>query len=203
VSPLVGRALESLGYDRAYSLTPASSVARVPSWDDSFAWDGEALSTIRPVVVDVGAAGKGYLVDIVAELLADAGISEYIVDASGDMLHAGPTAAHVALEHPRDPSMAIGVASLQNASLCASASNRRIWGPGLHHIIDAASGIPTSDVIATWAIAPTALEADGLATALFFTDPERLAAVADFAFVRMFSTGRVDHSANFTGELFV
>jgi thiamine biosynthesis lipoprotein len=202
VTPLVGRALETLGYDRAYSLRPSASVARVPAWDDSVAWDGHALTTVRPVVVDVGAAGKGYLVDIVAGILRAAGIDDFLIDASGDLAHEGAGTARIALEHPLDATKAIGVAELGTGSLCASASNRRTWGNNLHHIIDAATGLPTRNVIATWAIAPTALEADGLATALFFTDADRLASVADFEYVRMFSTGRVEHSPGFTGELF-
>ena len=43
----------------------------------------------------------------------------------------------------------------------SSATNRRAWGNGLHHVIDATTGLPTRNVIATWAIAETALEADG------------------------------------------
>ena len=46
VSPLVGRALESLGYDASYSLRPSSSRETVPTWDDAIAWDGEYLETV-------------------------------------------------------------------------------------------------------------------------------------------------------------
>ena len=203
VSPLVGRALENLGYDRAYSLRTSAAAQPVPAWNDSFAWNGRELSTIRPVTLDVGAAGKGYLVDIVAAVLEDFGIDGYVIDASGDLVHSGTGSLRVGLEHPLDPTRAIGIAEVSNGSLCASASNRRAWGDGLHHVIDALTGLPTRSVIATWAIAPTALLADGLATALFFASPERLAAVGPFTYVRMYSTGRVDHSPDFEGELFV
>ena len=197
VSPLVGERLENLGYDRGYSLTPSSTAVRVPSWDNAIAWDGEALTTARPVLLDVGAAGKGYLVDLVAGILADAGITDYVVDASGDLVHRGTTPLRVALEHPRDPTRAIGVVTLSNAALCASASNRRAWGAGLHHVLDAITGEPTSRIIATWAVvaaqpaqqhtasATTATQpftdlptmtADGLATGLFFRSTNELGA---------------------------
>jgi thiamine biosynthesis lipoprotein len=203
VSPLVGRALENLGYDRAYSLRPSAAAQPVPAWNDSFAWNGRELSTIRPVTLDVGAAGKGYLVDIVGAVLRDHGISDFVIDASGDLVHSGAGSLRIGLEHPLNPTKAIGIAEVSNGSLCASASNRRAWGDGLHHVIDALTGLPTRSVIATWAIAPTALLADGLATALFFTTPERLSAVCPFTYVRMYSTGRVDHSPDFEGDLFV
>jgi thiamine biosynthesis lipoprotein len=174
-----------------------------PAWEDAIAWDGSSLTTYSPVVLDVGAAGKGYLVDLVTELLRSHGIANLVVDASGDIVHAGLQPTRVALEHPLDASKAIGVASLANGALCASASNRRSWGDGLHHVIDASTGLPTSRVIATWVLAPTGLVADGLATALFFAEPSRLGALAPFQWVRMLSTGRVEHSADFEGELFL
>lgn len=202
MSPLVGRTLETLGYDRAYSLRPSATPAAVPAWDDAVAWDGEALTTVRPVVLDVGAAGKGYLVDLLTELLVEAGHDDLIVDGSGDLRHAGPEAMRVGLEHPLDATKAIGIARVANGAICSSATNRRAWGTGIHHVIDATTGLPTSRVIATWAIAATALEADGLATALFFTDPARLAAEFDFQYVRMLASGGVEFSPDLEGELF-
>jgi thiamine biosynthesis lipoprotein len=157
------------------------------------------------VLLDVGAAGKGYLVDLVSGLLTDADIPEHVVDASGDLLTRG-IPLRVALEHPIDPTKAIGVVELSGAwgdgALCASASNRRTWGPGLHHILDALTGEPTSDVIASWAIAPDARTGDGAATALFFDTAPEFYRDHEVITVRMFADGRVDASPSFTGELF-
>jgi thiamine biosynthesis lipoprotein len=202
VSPLVGSALDTLGYDRSYSLQQRGTPVAAPTWDETFSWDGHSLTTVNPVSIDVGAAGKGYLVDLVGELLVVAGHSAGIVDASGDLRQWGSLPIRVALEHPLHPTKAIGIANLHNAALCASATNRRAWGNGLHHVVDATTGLPTRGVIATWAIASTALEADGLATALFFAEPERLMQEFDFAYVRMLSTGLVEFSPNLDGELF-
>lgn len=202
VSPLVGRALENMGYDRAYSLRASDGPVAVPAWDDAVAWDGRALTTVRPVSIDVGAAGKGYLVDIVSELLVAGGHEDFIVDGSGDIRQLGPKPIRVALEHPLDTSKAIGVALVHNGAICSSAINRRAWGKGLHHVIDAITGLPTRRVIATWTIAATALEADGVATALFFADPTRLALDFEYSYVRMLSTGTVEFSPNLDGELF-
>ena len=199
VSPLVGGSLDALGYDRTYSLR-ARAAAPAPTWDDAVAWDGTALTTVRPVSIDVGAAGKGYLVDIVGRMLVGAGIPQFTIDASGDILHSGAP-IRVGLEHPLDPSKAIGVATVSGA-ICASAANRRAWGNGLHHVIDATTGLPTSAVIATWAIAATALAADGLATALFFADPAMLEQSFDFTWVLMREGGRVEFSPRFEGEIF-
>ncbi|MCU1579464.1 MAG: FAD:protein transferase [Rhodoglobus sp.] len=201
MSPLVGQALDNLGYDRTYSLRSSGSAFAVPAWDDAIGWDGHALTTVLPVSIDVGAAGKGYLVDIVSDMLAAAGHEDFVVDGSGDIRRVGPTPIRVALEHPLDAAKAIGVANV-GAAICSSATNRRTWGDGLHHVIDATTGLPTRAVIATWAMADTALEADGLATALFFVDAELLAAEFSFSYVRMFANGTVEFSPNLDGELF-
>ena len=202
MSPLVGARLEDLGYDRDYSLRPRNEVVDVPGWDDIMRWDGARLVTTAPVLVDVGAAGKGYLVDLVALVLRDAGVDEFLIDASGDLLHSGKTPVRVGLEHPYDPTKAIGVCELSNAALCASAPGRRAWGAGLHHIVDATTGLPTETIAATWALAPSGLQADGLATALFFAAARALSASYTFEYVRMFPDSRIEYSRAFPGELF-
>lgn len=202
VSPLVGRTLASLGYDAAYRLTPAAELAPVPPWDDAVAWDREHLDTARPVLLDIGAAGKGYLVDLVARILAGLGIGTFVIDASGDLVARGATSERIALEHPADPRKAIGVVALRDGALAASASNRRTWGAGLHHVIDAVTGLPVTRVVATWVLAPDGLTADGLATALFFDPAPNLLARDDVSYVRMFADGRVESSPSFPGEVF-
>lgn len=206
VDPLVGRDLELLGYDQHYSLThDPIAIARYshqrPSWRTDVRRYGSMVVTERPLVIDVGAAGKGYLVDIVAQMLRGEGFDAFGVDGSGDLVHAGPEALDVGLEHPSDSTLAIGVARLKGRALCASASNRRAWGL-FHHVVDGRTGVPVRDVIATWVVADNAVTADGLATALFFTPAEDLAASFDFSFVRMFADGRVEVSSNFEGEFF-
>ncbi|MFF4459594.1 FAD:protein FMN transferase [Streptomyces mirabilis] len=208
VDPLVGRDLELLGYDSTYTLTPAPAPVRArhartrPSWRTDVARDGTTLTTRRPLVIDVGAAGKGHLVDLVTVLLRDASIGRFVVDAGGDLRHSGEDTLRIGLEHPLAPGRVIGVVHLHQQAVCASATNRRAWGPGLHHVLDARTGLPTNDVLATWVVADDAAVADALATALFFTAPHQLAAIHRFTYVRVGSDGRVDSSPDFDGELF-
>jgi thiamine biosynthesis lipoprotein len=201
VTPLVGQSLEQLGYDRDYTLARTGE-ASVPSRWTEVARSGRTITVGEPTLIDVGAAGKGYLVDLVGGVLRANGVERFVIDASGDLLASPGETLRIALEHPFDPTLAIGVATITGRSLCASGSNRRVWGEGLHHILDGRTGVPTGDIISTWAIADTALEADGLATALFFTDPASLAERYHFSFVRLFANGRADVATNFPGELF-
>jgi thiamine biosynthesis lipoprotein len=108
----------------------------------------------------------------------------------------------IGLEHPFEPGHAIGIVPLANRALCASAINRRAWGEGLHHVIDGRTGRPGSGIVATWTIADDALIADGMATALFFADPQRLVDDTGFSWLRMYENGTVDMSPDFPGTLF-
>lgn len=91
---------------------------------------------------------------------------------------------------------------LADAALCASASNRRTWGDGLHHVLNGATGKPVQTVVATWAVASSTMLADALATALFFADFSTLSAEFSFSAVRIFPDGRAEISPNFEGEMF-
>lgn len=204
VSPLVGGTLADLGYDATYRFTPAATIRSTPGWDESMRWDGPVVTTTRPIVLDVGAAGKGYLVDILGELLASFGVASFVVDGSGDLLHRGNDSIRIGLEHPGEPGKVIGVAPLSDDALAASAGNRRTWA-GRHHIVDPRTGEPVRDVVATWVIAGSAMVADGLATALFFTSPPRtprLATAFGADWLRVLATGTAHWSPTFEGELF-
>ena len=205
VDLLIGRDLELHCYDADYSLTPdhAGLKARAPdSWRRDVRREDTLLITERPVVIDVGAAGKGHLVDLISGILRDADIEQFLVDGGGDLRHAGPGTVTVGLEHPTRRGRVIGTVPLHGTALCASATTRRTWGEGLHHVLDGRTGRPVSDVVATWAIAADAATADGLATALFVAEPAQLSAFT-FSWVRMLADGRVQWSNDFAGQLYL
>lgn len=209
VSPFVGGALEGLGYGGGLGGglggtlgSLGSPTSTVPDWDTVARLDGDVLTTSEPVVMDVGAAGKGLLVDLVLAVLADHGLHDVTVDASGDLRVSGRRFERVALEHPFDTRRAIGVVEVTDGALCASATNRRTWGDGLHHVIDGLTGRPVDSVVATWAMAPTAAAADAAATALFFVSPAEVRSATGAVGVRMFSNGRSERHRDFPGELF-
>lgn len=202
VDPLVGSSLERLGYDATYSFA-ASDPAPAPR--GLLAWDDEHLSLAQPAMIDVGALGKGRLVDLVLDVVAASAPGDVVVDASGDLVVRGAP-QRIGLEHPYDPARVIGVIEVTDAALCASASNRRSWpsptGETLHHVLDARTGAPVRTIVASWAVAPTAMRADAIATALFFDGGAQLAHEWGVEWVRMLSDGRVEYSPGSTATLF-
>ncbi|MGC5170743.1 FAD:protein FMN transferase [Microbacterium sp. DT81.1] len=201
VNPLVGESLAHLGYGRGYRLTAEAPVPAPTRWQDVVFWDADRLWMREPSTLDVGALGKGRLVDRVLSVVQAHASGDIVVDASGDLAVRGAP-VRIGLEHPYDAARAIGVATIQDAALCASATNRRAWGDGLHHVLDARTGTPIQTVAATWAIGPDAMRADGIATALFFDGGPELAFRWGIQWVRMLTDGRVEYSPGSAVELF-
>ncbi|MGX5716538.1 FAD:protein FMN transferase [Arthrobacter sp. MAHUQ-56] len=202
MTPLIGGSLERLGYDAGYSLEPAGPPLPAPAWESVLAWEGTTVTAGTPVVLDIGAAGKGLLVDLLAGELAAAGVEDFVVDGSGDLLARGTESVRVGLEHPYDPAQAIGIVDLADRALCASAANRRTWGDGLHHVLDGTTGQPVRTAVATWTLADSAMVADALATALFFVPGAVLEEEFDFSWLTVFSDGSAAWSPGFEGTLF-
>jgi thiamine biosynthesis lipoprotein len=203
VTPLIGQTLEEAGYDASYSLKPGK-LHKLPKWEDVIEYSFPYLTLKKPALLDFGAAGKGYLIDIIADLISKSGVNSYLVNAGGDMVYHTDTSKsiEIGLEHPEDPSMAIGVAKIHNQSLCGSSGNRRAWGK-FHHIIDPVSLKSPREIAAIWVIADTGLVADGLTTALFFVDPSEVSKHFNFEYAIISSDMSLEHSNNFPADFFV
>src|SRR5690606_19289386 len=115
------------------------------------------------------------------------------VNGSGDISYSGNEVIKVGLEHPKDQTKIIGVVDLTKGSMCSSGSNRRSWGK-YHHIIDPDSLASTTEIIASWVIAPSATIADALATALFLSPPEAFASEFDFEYLLLNKNMKVKRS---------
>lgn len=197
VTPLIGQTLSDAGYDKAYSLQPKQSISKTPKWDKVMEISKNNIVIKQPALIDVGAAGKGFAVDRVAGILGD---GTYVIDASGDIRVSGAS-VRIGLEDPANSKDLIGVATVKNASICGSSINRRAWQTW-HHVINPGSSRPTQDVIATWAIADTAMHADGLATALFFIDPQKLQDFWPFEYCIVYKDGTIKVGGGKSIELF-
>lgn len=194
ITPLVGGSLEQLGYDAQYSLHMQTPVP-APNFIEALELKGNDVIFTSKALLDISAIGKGYLVDEIASIVAEQH-EAFVIDASGDMTVHTATDEIIGLEDPFDASRIIGTVSLRRGSLCASATNRRAWGNGLHHILDGTTGRPLhTNIAATWAIASTTMLADALTTGLFFVAPTTLAQTfGDFSYVILNHDGSVAHN---------
>lgn len=203
VTPLIGQTLVDAGYDATYSLVQKRELVHPIAWDEAMTFTHPHLYVHVPVLLDFGAGGKGYLVDLVGKVLLEHGIKSFCVDAGGDMMHRSidSISLSVGLEHPDNENEVIGVVSLLNQSLCGSAGNRRVWGD-FHHIINPETLQSPRHIRAVWVIAENTLVADSLTTALYFTSPAILLTHFTFEYFILWEDYSFQKSEGFEVDLF-
>ncbi len=198
-TPLIGDTLIQAGYDSDYSLTP-KNVTQPLAWEEALDYSFPKLTIKKPTMLDLGGLGKGYLIDIVATLIAQHGVQMFTVDAGGDMYIHGRHEV-VGLEHPLDKSKVIGTIAVESGSLCGSSGSRRAWA-NYHHIIDARTQTSPRHILATWTTADTTLVADAMATCLFFVDSATLLAHFQFDYLILYDDLSIEKSEHFNAVLF-
>lgn len=201
-TPLIGQVLVDAGYDSEYSLN-TKSLHTPGNWEAAITYADTHLTVNTPTLLDFGAGGKGHLIDLVGQVLQHFGITSFLIDGSGDLLHRTQTEKkiRIGLEHPENTQQVIGVAELGSGSLCASAGNRRKWG-NFHHIIDPTTLQSAQRAVATWVIADQALIADALATCLFLEDAKVFQSGYEFEYAVIHADYSLDVSAGFSAEFF-
>jgi thiamine biosynthesis lipoprotein len=124
--------------------------------------DGSRITLAPDVRLDLGGIAKGYAVDRAAAILAGAG--PCLVNAGGDLAARGG-AWPVGLEGTRL------VLQLSDGAIATSGRDRRRWRRGdeeRHHLIDPATSRPAvTELLRVTVVAPTAVEAEVLATVAF------------------------------------
>ncbi len=203
VTPLIGSVLVEAGYDKDYSLTPKDVIHKAELWDDVMQYNPPFLTTKKPLQLDFGGLGKGYIVDIVADILRDNNVLDFSINAGGDIAYSTTKQEvfRVGLEDPEDKTKIVGIADLVNKSIAGSSGNRRAWA-NHHHIIDPDSTESPRHIAALWVVADTTLFADGLATALFFMEPDVLQQHFSFEYLIVYSDRSMKKSEGFEGEVY-
>ena len=85
----------------------------------------------------------------------------------------------IGVAHPLFPERRLGEISLRDRALATSGSTYQFFrcgGKRYSHVVDPRTGYPTTGVLSTTVLAPTATEADALSTAFFVLGPEKTAA---------------------------
>lgn len=142
------------------------------------------------VRINLGSIGKGYALDRAGEVLAAAGVADFLfhggqssVLARGSRLEpAGgrPSPASpgwsVGVRHPLWPRRRVAEIRLRNRALGTSGSTMQFFrhrGRRYAHILDPKTGRPADGVLSATVVAPSAAVADALSTAFFVMGPEQ------------------------------
>jgi len=203
-TPLIAETLIDAGYDEKYSLKAKEVIKKPKKIVEVLDYNFPKLVIKEKTILDFGACGKGYIIDLVAQILQDENIFSFCIDAGGDIFYQnrGKEKMPIGLENPHDFSEVIGVAKILNQSICSSSGSRRKWG-NFTHLINPKTLESPKEVIATWVIADTAILADALATSLHMVDKRVFLEKYKFEYVIMYADNTVDKSVNFPGEIFL
>jgi thiamine biosynthesis lipoprotein len=151
--------------------------ARAAVGADRLGWDAETRRLQRPagMRIDLSSVAKGYAVDRVSELLANAGVANSLVEIGGELRARGERPEggpwRLAVESP-DPAQGRIVDALvvSDASVATSGDYRNYFevdGRRYSHLVDPRTGYPVDhELVSVTVIADDCMLADALATAL-------------------------------------
>ena len=128
---------------------------------------------------------KGYVVDRVAETLAGLGISDYLINAGGDIRTDGRRedgeAWRVAVQDPDKGGAFPDVIEVSGGAVATSGSYEIYFDRErtYHHIVNTETGGSPQLSQSVSVMAPSAVTADALATSVFVMEPERAIAFID------------------------
>jgi thiamine biosynthesis lipoprotein len=168
--PTVLPALRAAGYDRDYRELADPDLAEIREQVRALmigsatacgAWReievaGDRLRLPLGAELDFGGIAKGWTVDAAMHVVAD--LEWAIVDAGGDLRIAGRAprgsqgargaqaprgGLQIAVEDPHEPGTEILRLRVGEGALATTSVRVRAWGPGLHHVIDPRTGLPS------------------------------------------------------------
>lgn len=132
------------------------------------------------MALDLGGIAKGYIIDRGMDLLTRSGFSHALINAGGDVGIAGPKADgspwRVGIRHPREGDLIAVIPLDRRGAVVTSGDYERFFeadGVRYHHILDPGTGSPARALVSVTVVAPTAVQADALSTALFVLGPQR------------------------------
>jgi thiamine biosynthesis lipoprotein len=191
-----GALVRSWGFLRRRGRTPDEAelaAARAASGAGLVELDGSGsrVRFTRPgVELNPGGIGKGWAIDRALERLAADGVVNVLVHGGASSVRAaglqGPALPgrrgwRVGLAHPLRPGRRLATFTLEDRALGTSGSGTQFFldrGRRLGHILDPRTGLPAEGSLSATVLAPSAADADALATALFVLGPEGLPRIA-------------------------
>ena len=142
---------------------------------DKVRQNGNEIQILNNMMLDLGAVGKGYAGDEIAELLKENGITSALIDLGGNiqLLGTKPDGSNwrIGLKDPEGAGN-VGILSVSDCAIVTSGNYERYFtasdGTVYGHIIDPVTGYPVNnDLLSVTVIAKEGKICDALSTSLF------------------------------------
>jgi len=130
--------------------------------------------------LDLGAIAKGYAADRASMVLRKKGNDNFLINAGGDLKVGGSKDRGIpwtlGIQHPRLPFERIAKVRPKEAGVATSGDYQKYFirdGERYHHILVPSTGMPARECQSVTIVAPSAMDADALATAVFVLGPPK------------------------------
>jgi thiamine biosynthesis lipoprotein len=177
-NPTMARVMDALGYSVDFNKIAADTVntaaaTSLPgiSSPSGIHLRGNHLSLDSGIALDPGALGKGLAGDILCREFRAAGATGVLTNIGGDVVASGtpgPQGWSVGVINELDRNEIIAMVNTDAVSLAVATSTtaRRVWGEGIHHVIDPRTGtVSTTDLVQATVVAEQGWVAEAFATA--------------------------------------
>lgn len=210
----VGKILENTGYDKNYSFesTMDDEIDESAGDQPTVVISENAITLREDTRIDLGAIGKGWLIDKISSHLISKNIGSFIINGGGDIFVRSKNPQRVNLESPVSPASGIyiGSLSLNNCALASSSSKLRSWkdkksNRQFHHLINMNKKSKVEDIIGVFTTAKNATVADAVSTCIFVSPFEigrKIARKYEAEFMIIYEDGGYKKSVGFAGELY-
>jgi thiamine biosynthesis lipoprotein len=173
---------------------------------------GTASLSRAGMQVNLGGIGKGYAIDRAVTILRGGGLTDFMIQAGGDLFVAGRRGDRpwrVGLQDPRGtPNTLFAAIELTDAAFSTSGDYERFFmrdGHRYHHILDPDTGEPAPRSRSVTIMAKTSTVADGLSTGVFILGGEQgmalIEKLPDVEGVIVTSDNQVQVSSGLKGRL--
>lgn len=155
-------------------------VARAASGTAHVRWQqGDGVVAVQlsgGAQLDLGGIAKGYAADLCAQLLAQHGVTEAIVNLGGNVRIVGQQAHTVGVQDPRDAQRILLQLDAADESVVTSGDYQRyaeVGGQRIHHVLDARTGKSAdSGLVSATVVGRDGAACDALSTAVLVLGAE-------------------------------
>ncbi len=175
----IGNFIEILGFEKEKPNFPdekaIENALKKVGWKNVVLQAGNILIKPKIVKLSFNALLPGFAADIAGEILEKFGISEYLINAGGEIYGAGREWT-IGIQHPRKKNELMGTLLIENLGVATSGDYEKYFkkdNKRFSHIIDPLTGYPIDRCEAVTIIAPTTVMADYLSTGVFVAGPEK------------------------------
>ncbi|MDE7412724.1 MAG: FAD:protein FMN transferase [Muribaculaceae bacterium] len=193
--PTLSPLIDAWGFGRGHTPTADTlridSLLRITGIDKTRLHGGMIVKDCKDIQFNFSAIAKGYGCDKVAEMMQRNGVTDYLIEIGGEIASGGKSPRggkwNISIDRPvkedtgtkHESQMIISISGEGVATSGNYRNYHEQGGKNIGHTISSITGRPIeTDVLSATVVAPTAMEADALSTALMATEKGK---AVDFA----------------------